>query len=181
MNDENINKDEYLLVQKCIKGNQLAQNELFNKYYRLMLGICLRYANDREEAKEILQEGFIKVFRSIESFKFEGNLISWIKRIIINTAIDKYRKLTTQPVSVTLEPTSSIDYDENIIDKLNADDLLACINQLPLGYRTVFNLFVIEGYSHKEIGEKLNISEGTSKSQLFKAKQLLQEMISKFK
>jgi len=144
-----------------------------------MMGICLRYAHDREEAKEILQEGFIKVFRYIEQFKFEGNLLSWIKKIVVNTAIDNYRKLNSQPEQISIEPNISIEIEDNIISKLSNDDIIACINKLPAGYRTIFNLFVIEGFSHKEISEKLGISEGTSKSQLFKAKLFLQEMIRK--
>ncbi|HPD65956.1 MAG TPA: RNA polymerase sigma factor [Bacteroidia bacterium] len=179
MDNEKVNKEEFQLVQQCIKGNHLAQQKLFKKYYSLMLGVCLRYANNREDAKEILQEGFIKIFRHLETFKFEGTLISWMKKIMVNTAIDKYRKKITEPEQISLENTNESDPAEDMLSRLTTEDLLNCINQLPLGYRTIFNLYVIEGYSHKEIGEKLGISEGTSKSQLFKAKQSLQEMIKK--
>lgn len=180
MDNEKVNKEEYQLIQKCIAGENLAQKKLFNKYYSLMFGVCIRYANDREEAKEILQEGFIKIFRSLETFKFEGTLINWMKKIMVNTAIDKYRKKSNEPVQIPLEDTNNeTDLNEDIYAKLSKEDLLNCISKLPAGYKTIFNLYVIEGYSHKEISEKLGISEGTSKSQLFKAKLSLQEMIRK--
>jgi RNA polymerase sigma factor (sigma-70 family) len=177
MNEEKLIREEKRLIEACLQGNSLAQKKLFKKYYNLMFAICLRYTKDHDSAKEILQEGFIKIFNSISKFKFEGSFVGWMKRIMINSAIDRYRKLNTEPPQLEIDTNVQIDEDADIYSKLEKDDLLRCVQQLPDGYRTVFNLYAIEGYSHKEIGEKLGISEGTSKSQLFKAKQMLQKMI----
>lgn len=177
MDYEKINREERKLIKDCLEGNLLAQQRLFKKYYGFVMAICLRYANDRDDAKEILQESFIKVFRSLNSFKFEGGLKSWMKRIAVNTAIDRFRKTKQEIDKVRIDDKMVFVDTESILSKMSKDDLIQCINQLPCGYRTVFNLFVIEGYSHKDIADKLGINEGTSKSQLFKAKQILQEII----
>lgn len=176
MNENFDNREDRLLVEKCLKGISSAQESLYKKYYRLIMGICMRYAGNRDEAKEILQEGYIKIFNSLDTFKFEGSLDGWVKRIIINTAIDHLRKRNIKPV--TIEINDNVPFNESIIEKMNKDDLIRCINQLPAGYRSVFNMYVIEGFSHKEIAEKLGITEGTSKSQLSKAKDFLKEIIN---
>jgi RNA polymerase sigma factor (sigma-70 family) len=178
MNEYPGNNDDRKLVEKCIKGNSLAQKELFQKYYALMMGICLRYAANRYEAKEILQDGYIKIFNSLPDFKFEGSLEGWLRRIMVNTAIDRYRKRISEPV--TIEISENVQYrEEYVMEKLDREDLLKAIQQLPFGYRTVFNMFVLEGFSHKDIAEKLGITEGTSKSQLAKAKETLKEILKK--
>ena len=174
MNEKKLYSEEKELIEACLKEDALAQKKLFKKYYTLMLAICLRYTNDHDSAKEILQEGFIKVFNNISKFKFEGSLISWIKRIMINTAIDKYRKAKSEPDTLEIEKNENIGGKAEVYANLEAEDLLKCVQKLPLGYRTVFNMYVIEGYSHKDIAKELGINEGTSKSQLFKAKQMLQ-------
>ena len=172
-----INSEERKLVKDCLKGSPLAQKNLFKKFYGLVMTICLRSANDKDEAKDILQESFIKVFKNLSNFKFEGSLRTWIQRIVINTAIDKYRKDKQESGKIRIDNNTIIPEAESIVSNLNKDDLMKCISMLPTGYRTVFNLFVIEGYTHKDIADKLGISEGTSKSQLFKAKQILQQYI----
>ena len=126
---------------------------------------------------QMLYKFLVKIFSKIELFSFEGSFKGWMKRIMVNTAIDKYRKRKNEPYPVEINENLNLTDNEDIISKMNKDDLLKLIQKLPTGYRTVFNMYVIEGYSHKEIAMKLEISEGTSKSQLFKAKQYLQKMI----
>jgi RNA polymerase sigma factor (sigma-70 family) len=177
MNDLFIDKEDQKLIEECLKGHSIAQEKLFKKFYGIMLGICIRYTNNRNEAKEVLQEGFIKVFNYLHTFKYDGSLSGWMKRIMVNTAIDKYRKRIAEPISFDIPDNASV--EDDIVSTLNKNDLLECVNLLPAGYKAVFNLFVIEGYSHKEIAEKLGINEGTSKSQLVKAKIHLKYLISK--
>lgn len=174
---EDVNREDRSLIEGCLKGKSFAQEKLFKKYYALMLAICLRYSDNKSEARDILQEGFVKIYGKLHLFKFEGSFIGWMKRIMVNTAIDKYRKNIQTPRSVELNDNLNAAEDESILSKLGHEDLLRIIQKLPKGYRTVFNMYVIEGYSHKEIATKLGISEGTSKSQLFKAKQQLQIFI----
>jgi RNA polymerase sigma-70 factor (ECF subfamily) len=172
-----IDKEDQKLIEECLRSNSLAQEKLFKKYYGIMLGICLRYTNNRNEAKEVLQEGYIKIFNHLQSFKFEGSLPGWMKKIMVNTAIDKYRKRITEPISFDLPENASS--EDDVMSRFNKNDLMDCINMLPAGYKAVFNMFVIEGYTHKEISEKLGITEGTSKSQLAKAKTYLKYILSK--
>jgi len=142
-----------------------------------MFSICLRYADNYQTAEDLLQEGFIKVYKYIKNFRGDGSFEGWMKRIFVNTAIEHFRKKARMYPIVNLE---SVDYNlnvEHIADTLELQDLQKLIQNLSPGYRTVFNLYVVEGYSHKEIGDLLNISEGTSKSQLSRARYLLQKMI----
>ena len=176
---EDVNKDDKSLIEGCMKGKSLAQEKLFKKYYGLMLAVCLRYANDKSDAHDILQEGFIKIFSKINLFKFQGSFKGWMKRIMVNTAIDRYRKKTNEPYPVEINENLSLVESEDVISKLNSDDLLMLITKLPVGYRTVFNMYVIEGYSHKDIAKELNISENTSKSQLSRARSSLKAKLSK--
>lgn len=143
-----------------------------------MFGICLGYSNDYSTAKDILQEGFIKVFGNFKDYRKEGSLEGWIRRIIVNTAIDHYRKSVRTFKTIELEDQAVEPMDSNVVEKLNTEDLLKLINQMPEGYRIVFNLYVVEGYSHREIAEQLQISEGTSKSQLARAKKFLQQRLA---
>jgi RNA polymerase sigma factor (sigma-70 family) len=175
--NEKFYREEKKLIKNCLAGNAAAQEKLFKKYYALMLGICLRYAKDRDGALEILQEGFIKIFGNLDKFKFEGSFQGWMKRIMVNSAIDKYRKNSAEPVSYDIEDHQNLGVKDDVFSNFEKEDLLNCIQELPEGYRTIFNMYVIEGFSHKEIAKELNISEGTSKSQLFKAKQLLKKIV----
>lgn len=169
--------EEQDLIRACAKGDRLAQRELYEKYSRMMYAVCLRYTKSDEEAKDVLQESFIKVFRSIDKFRGESRLVYWIKRIVVNTALNHLRdKLKMLPMVDLESLADSIDYDQ-FISSYSLDELLAMIQQLPTGCRVVFNLFAVEGYSHREIGVKLGISEGTSKSQYSRAKKLLQSKI----
>jgi RNA polymerase sigma-70 factor (ECF subfamily) len=145
-----------------------------------MYAVCLRYASNSEEAEDILQEGFIKIFKKLESFRSEGSFEGWIRRIFVNTAIEHFRrKKYLQPVTEREENTLE-GSGLSALDDLAEKDILELIRQLSPGYRTVFNMYVIEGYTHKEIGDLLGISEGTSKSQLSRAKVILQEMVRKY-
>ncbi len=166
--------DDVTLVKECLKGNTKAQRLLFDKFSQKMFGVCLRYFKNVEEAEDVLQEGFVKVFSKLKDFSNEGSLEGWIRRIMMNTALDTIRKNTkfSNDVSIDL-----IDYqigqNDFIFENMNAEDLLKLISTLPDGYRVVFNMFAIEGYSHSEISTTLGISESTSKSQYLRAKAFL--------
>ena len=146
-----------------------------------MFTVCLRYAKDRHEAEEILQEGFIKVFSSLHQYRGDGSLEGWIRRVMVTTALQRLRSRTPLHVvlSVDVDAQGEPADNERIESNLNAKELLSLVQALPTVYRAVFNLYVFEGYKHKEIAEALNISEGTSKSNLYDARQWLQEKIKK--
>ena len=153
------------------------QYELYQRVAPKMYGVCLRYAGNAEEAEDILQEGFIKVFNKIGSFRSEGSFEGWIRRIFVNTAIEHFRKKTyLQPITETEENTVEGKY-LSVLDELAEKDIIQLVQQLSPGYRTVFNMYVVEGYTHKQIAEQLGISEGTSKSQLSRAKLILQDLV----
>lgn len=156
------------------------QEELYRRFSPRMYGVCLRYAGYAEEAEDILQEGFIKVFKKLGSFRGDGSFEGWIRRIFVNTAIEHFRRKTyLQPITEQHESTVEGKY-LSVLDNLAEKDVMKLIQELSPGYRTVFNLYVVEGYTHKEIGDMLGISEGTSKSQLSRAKVILQDMVRKY-
>jgi RNA polymerase sigma-70 factor (ECF subfamily) len=176
----NHNTSEGDLISGCIAGNRRMQEELYRRFSPRMYAVCLRYAGSSEEAEDILQEGFIKIFKKLDSFRSEGSFEGWIRRIFVNTAIEHFRrKRYLQPVTEKEENTIE-GKSVSILDELAEKDILDLVRQLSPGYRTVFNMYVVEGYTHKEIGDILGISEGTSKSQLSRAKVILQEMVKKF-
>lgn len=169
--------DDYDIIRGCLQNSASMQKMLYDKYSAKMYGIAVRYAHDTEDAKDILQDGFVKVFQNLSKFKGIGVFEGWMRRIFVNTAIEHYRKKNnTYEIQESHEEQIN-DREINALDKLAAVEILNMVKSLPNGYRTVFNLFAIEGYSHKEIAEMLNISEGTSKSQYARAKALLQEKI----
>jgi len=176
MADEKSQYEKYLL-EGCAKDDAGCQKELFENYFGLLYGICLRYATDADEAKDILQDGFVKIFKSIKKFDQKGSLEGWMKKIMINNSIDHYRKKSSKPFTDDISEAYTLGEDETVNAELHKEELLALLQELPTGYRMVFNLYVIEGYSHKEIALELNISEGTSKSQLAKARKALQEKV----
>jgi len=167
------------LVRACVAGNTAAQKKLFDRYSRVMMGICLRYASSSEEAQDLAQDGWIKVFERLQSFRFEGSLEGWIKRIMVNTSLDFLRrnKQMMQSLDESSESHSALQTDAEAFSRMSAKELMAVVQQLPAGYRTVFNLYAIEGYSHKEIAALLHIAESTSKSQYIRAKACLQRML----
>ena len=170
------------LIKKCASGNSLAQKTFYEKFAGKMMGVCLRYAQNYEEAQDVLQDAFIKIFGKLPEYEKKGSLEGWVRRIVVNTALDSYRKNKKFQQNVAVD---SVDYMlENktyIIEELNANDLLVVIKTLPDGYRMVFNLFAIEGYSHKEIAERLGVTESTSKSQFSRAKKMLRDVLMKKK
>lgn len=166
------------LVKDCASGNALAQKTFYEKFAGKMMAVCFRYTSDYEEAQDILQEGFIKVFNSISAYESKGSLEGWVRRIIVNTALDHYRKNKKYMQDTDIDTLDyKLEKKEYIIEELNANDLLKIIETLPDGYRIVFNLYAIEGYSHKEIGERLGITESTSKSQYSRARKILRDIL----
>ncbi|MCH2223191.1 MAG: RNA polymerase sigma factor [Crocinitomicaceae bacterium] len=166
--------DELTIVDKCVEGDQMAQRKLFEMFAPKMLGVCLRYAKNREQAEDVLQDGFVKVFTKIKAYKKEGSLEGWIRRIMVNTSLDQIRKNAKFMNNVSMNDIDyKVEFDGQILSSLMEEDLLNLIKDMPVGYRMVFNMFAIEGYSHKEIAEKLSISENTSKSQYSRAKAYL--------
>lgn len=178
--ERNLHIPEADLIDGCLKGDRRTQEELYRRFSPKMYAVCLRYAGNAEEAQDILQEGFIKVFKKLDSFRSEGSFEGWIRRIFVNTAIEHFRrKRYLMPVTEKEENTIEGKY-LSVLDNLAAADIMSLVQELSPGYRTVFNMYVVEGYSHKEIGDILGISEGTSKSQLSRAKVILQDMVRKF-
>lgn len=166
--------DDSTLVKKCIDGDQKAQRMLFEKFAPKMLGVCLRYANSKEQAEDVLQDGFIKIFLKLNLYK-GGSLEGWIRRIMVNTSLDQIRKEKKFKNDIAMDVVDyKMELDSHILENIHANDLLMLINEMPQGYRTVFNMFAIEGYSHKEIAKELGVTENTSKSQYSRAKAFLQ-------
>jgi RNA polymerase sigma factor (sigma-70 family) len=166
------------LVLRCIRKEKQAQEHLFKFFSGRMLGLCSRYADSIEEAEDIMQEGFIKIFNKLDSFRNQGSLEGWMKRIMVNTALDHFRKNKNFRYSIDIE---TIEYtsesNQHVLESIGAKDLMKVIKSMPKGFRTVFNLYAIEGYAHKEIGDLLGISESTSKSQYSRARVYLQKII----
>jgi RNA polymerase sigma-70 factor (ECF subfamily) len=162
----------------CIKGDGNAQNELYHRFAPKLWGVCLRYAKDRMSAEDILQEGFIRIFTYLDRFQNKGSFEGWMRRTMVNTAINYYKKnLSTAREAEYNEYRSGKSNEADALSNMSHQELLALVQKMPNGYRTVFNLYIIEGYSHKDIAKSLNISENTSKSQLSRARAYLQEQI----
>jgi RNA polymerase sigma factor (sigma-70 family) len=174
--DHNLNN----IIAGCKAGNAKAQQTLYKLYAAKMLGVCVRYAVDKMEAEDMLQNGFIKVFNKLNDYRGEGSFEGWVRRIMVHSSIEYYRKHHKMMQLVDMDtPGAETAVNAAAASSLEAKDLLAIIQTLSPGYRMVFNLYAIEGYSHKEIGEMLNITEGASKSQLSRARTILKEMIIK--
>jgi RNA polymerase sigma factor (sigma-70 family) len=169
--------DEELLVG-CLKKDGNSQKALFAKYGERMMGLCLRYAGSREEAQDYLQEGFIKVFEKLGQYNGSGALGGWISTVMVNTALIQLRKKKREGYSEDIDEMYHLsNSDHDILDQMSADELMQLVTAMPPGYRAVFNLFAIEGFSHKEIADKMEISESTSKTQFHKAKAYLKKRI----
>ena len=165
------------MISACLNEKSWAQKYLYEKYFPLMMGICLRYSNNQEDAKDICNEAFIKIFRNLQKYKVGTSIEGWMRRIMINTSIDFYRK-SIRHRSEDLETVQyKVDDSVDLISSLSAKDILMLIQQLTPSYRAVFNLYAIEGYSHKEVAEQLGITESTSRSNLVKARAKLKELI----
>jgi RNA polymerase sigma-70 factor (ECF subfamily) len=163
-----------------VKGDGNAQNELYRRYAPKLWGICLRYAKNTMAAEDVLQEGFIRIFTYLDRFENKGSFEGWMRRTMVNTAINYYRKnLASNKEAEYNEFMGVFNPDADAVSKLSHRELLGLIQAMPNGYRTIFNMYILEGYSHKDIAEQLNISENTSKSQLSRARAYLQEQIKK--
>jgi RNA polymerase sigma factor (sigma-70 family) len=166
------------LIESCKSGERKAQESLYKQFASKMLGVCMRYATDRMEAEDMLQNGFIRVFQKIADFRGDGSFEGWVRRIMVHCSIEYYRKHHKMLSVADLEDTGKEPSVNPVaMANLDAKDLMALIQQLSPGYRMVFNLYAIEGYSHREIGEIMGISEGASKSQLSRARTILKEQV----
>jgi len=173
-----LENEEKGWIQACVRRERWAQKVLYEEYYSKMMGVCLRYANDEEEALDIMHEGFIKVFKHISKYQPGTSLSAWIRRIMVNTSIDYYRKnmrRRTEDIEQAYDLSAT---DADAISQCSEQEILAAIQELTPAYRTVFNLYVIEGYSHREIADLMDITESTSRSNLVKARLKLKETLS---
>jgi len=170
---------EDLLIAGCLQGNPISQRELYNRYSPKMLAVCYRFAASREDAEDMLQEGFIKVFTQMHTFQNKGAFEGWIRRIVVHTCINLLKRNKKFNESVDLDYALQAQVKDNIPSLMQAKQVVESIRLLPIGYRTVLNLYAIEGYSHKEIGEILEIGESTSRSQYTRAKALLEQVLIK--
>jgi len=173
---------EELMLAGCLKNNAAAQEALYSRFSPRMLGVCYRFAKNREDAEDMLQEGFIKVFTQMHQYRNEGALEGWIRRIIVHTCINNLKKNKKFADSLDIIHAHSVHVNEEIIPSImQAKQVVECIRLLPLGYRTVLNLYAIEGFPHKEIAGMLDIEESTSRSQYTRAKAMLEEILVKKK
>lgn len=165
-------------IQSCIKGNRQAQQQFFDQFKGKMFALCQRYARNREDAEDILQEGFVRVFRDLHQYNGSGPLEGWVRRVFVNVALQYLQKKKKQPEVVELfDYDAPDDVDPFVMDEPPAKQMTQMLQRLPDGFRTVFNLHVLEGYSHPEIAEILGISVGTSKSQLLRAKAYFKKLL----
>jgi RNA polymerase sigma-70 factor (ECF subfamily) len=178
LSNHNITEDD--LINGCLAGDRRMQELLYQRFSPKMYAVCLRYASNADDAQDLLQEGFIKVYRNLAKFRKEGSFEGWMRRVFVNTAIEHYRKKVNLNSIGDREEQTIADSSLNILDQLGEQDIIRLVQELAPGYRSVFNMYVIEGYSHKEIGEIMGISEGTSKSQLARAKAILQKKVEEF-
>ena len=186
-NETEVENKEQLkaIIDGCLQNDRRSQEQLFKLFYGKMLPVCIRYVSDRDTAQEVLQEGFIKVFEKLGAFDHKGSFEGWIRRIVANTAIDAIRKSKKDPYRTDNDNDFKIGAEDLMVDReemetveLKAQVAMEAVQKLSPAYRAVFNLYVLEEYSHKEIGAILGISEGTSKSNLAKAKMNLQKILS---
>jgi RNA polymerase sigma factor (sigma-70 family) len=169
---------EELMLAGCLKNNAAAQEALYNRFSPRMLGVCYRFAKNREDAEDMMQEGFIKVFTQMYQYRNEGALEGWIRRVMVHTCINNLKKNKKFSDSVDIIHASNIHVNEELIPSImQAKQVVECIRMLPIGYRTVLNLYAIEGFSHREIGVMLDIEESTSRSQYTRAKVMLEEIL----
>lgn len=173
---------EELMLAGCLRNNAASQEALYNRFSPRMLGVCYRFAKNREDAEDMLQEGFIKVFTQMHQYRNEGALEGWIRRIVVHTCINILKKNKKFAESVDIIHANSVHIKEDMIPSImQAKQVVECIRMLPLGYRTVLNLYAIEGFSHKEIAQLLDIEESTSRSQYTRAKAMLEEILMRKK
>ena len=166
------------MIQRCIAGEKACQEMLYRKFASKMYGVCLGYVNSKDDAKDVLQDAFVKIFESLKKYSGEGSFEGWIRRIIVNTSIDYYRKALKDQKNVRIDDVYNVQVEASALGKIQEKELLELIHKLPEGARIIFNLYAVEGYGHDEIAKMLNISLSTSKSQFWRAKGLLQSWIN---
>jgi RNA polymerase sigma-70 factor (ECF subfamily) len=171
--------NEDLIIDGCIHNNPVAQRELYNRYSPKMLSVCYRFAPSREDAEDMLQEGFIKVFTQVHTFQNKGAFEGWIRRIIVHTCINVLKRNKKFNENVDMDYAQHLSIRETIPSIMQAKQVVDCIRLLPVGYRTVLNLYALEGYSHREISEIMDIEESTSRSQYTRAKAMLEQILIK--
>jgi len=172
--------DETTLVNECLKGSPKAQKTLFERFAPRMMGVCMRYLKEEEKAQDALQDGFVKVFSKLADYKNEGVFEAWIRRVMVNTCLDQLRRDAKFKTDISMDDVAyKLEYQDFIAERLMAEDLMKLVQKMPTGYRVVFNMFAIEGYSHQEIADHLGITESTSKSQYLRARAYLRERIEK--
>ena len=172
--DINLNR----MWEGCLQNDRKQQEALYRALAPKMLAVCMRYANDRDEAQDILQEGFIKMFNNVHKYRGDGNLEGWIRRIMVHTAISRYRKLKPMVLVEDMAEEGAMSSASQNANNLEVNDLMKLIQQLPQAYRSVFNMYAVEGYSHQEIGNKLGITELLSRTTLYRARNILKEKLS---
>jgi RNA polymerase sigma factor (sigma-70 family) len=173
--------DDLQIIEGCAKHDRKAQQLLYDKYSRFLLGICLRYAEDKAEAQDILQDSFLKIFLNIKDFTGTGSFTGWLRKIAVNTAITHYHKNLKYRYHVEIEEYMSVETGTESFEErfFSSEELYMVLNELPAGYRMVFNLYAVEGYKHREIAEMLGIDTNTSKSQFSRAKAVLRQKLEK--
>lgn len=174
-----IKEQEQDFILACVRKERWAQQKLYEDHYGLLMSVCLRYSKDKDEAMDILHEGFIKIFKNIKKYKPGTSLTAWMKRIMVNTSIDYYRKMVrrrTEDISEAFDLSSN---NPDALSEMSSQEILEAVQTLTPAYRLVFNMYVLEGYSHKDIADQLGISESTSRSNLVKARMKLRVFINK--
>lgn len=173
---------EAKLIEACLAGKRKAQSEFYHRYASRLYGVCLRYASGRAEAEDLLQEGFIRVFSSLHTYNGSGSIEGWLRKIIVNNNVNYIRKHANQPLFSTIDEQALQEANEHVEPEdqpvLPVETLLGLVQQLPYGYRMIFNLYVFEEFTHKQIAEELNISENTSKTQLMRARATLRKELA---
>ena len=171
--------NEKQLIDNCLLGDSNAQRKIYELYSNKMMGVCMRYCRDKETAKDLLHDGFLKVYTHLDGFEGKGSFEGWMRRIMVNTALEFLRKKNDEGYNLDIEEAFTLtSSDYGALEMMQADELLKIIQRLPDTYRTTFNLFVIEGYSHKEISDSMNITESSSRVYLTRAKQMIQQMLT---
>ena len=174
-------EQEQLLVKECLKNNRVSQKQLYNQFAEVMLGVCYRYTKSLADAEDVLQEGFVRVFKNLHQYRFDGELGAWIRRVMVTTALNYLKRNAKYQNDLAFEKLDMHPVtDDNPEIKLNTKELASLIQQLPAGYQTIFNLHAVEGYTHVEIGELLGITDGTSRSQYARARALMITWVKKY-
>ncbi|HEY5499314.1 MAG TPA: sigma-70 family RNA polymerase sigma factor [Bacteroidales bacterium] len=177
MSESEVNEKQ--LIDNCLLGDRNAQRKIYELYSNKMMGVCMRYCRDKETAKDLLHDGFLKVYTHLDGFEGKGSFEGWMRRIMVNTALEFLRKKHDEGYNLDIEEAFTLtNSDYGALEMMQADELLKIIQRLPDTYRTTFNLFVIEGYSHKEISDSMNITESSSRVYLTRAKQMIQQMLT---